>query len=164
MTSAVTHAKSDVRVQWLPGGATVWRSDVLLERPYAEVSSRWAITEDLLFSYPVGKERPLFVCSRAHILHKHENDYGHAHPQRYHGWTQTVWMYHFVSLMEDLSRVRFLWSLLVRMVGKAGRALRHLDTGDLGFIRGQVMALYSILVAEISGEPTSVLLERDYDG
>ena len=61
MATAVTHAKSDARVQWLPGGATVWRSDVLLGRPHAEVSTRWAIAEDLLFSYPIGKKRPLFV-------------------------------------------------------------------------------------------------------
>ena len=164
MSSAVTHAKSDTRVQWLPGGATVWRSDVLLGRPYAEVSTRWAIAEDLLFSYPIGKKRPLFICAGARILHNHESDYGHAHQKRYHGWTQTIWTYHFVSLFEDLSRFRFLLSLLVRMLGKVGRALRNLDTGDLNFVRGQLTALYSILVVEISGGAINVLLEQDYDG
>jgi len=164
MTSAVTHAKSDVQVQWLPGGATVWRSELLLERSHAEVSARWAIAEDLLFSYPVGKERPLFVCAGARILHKHEADYGHASPEGFHGWTQTVWTYHFVSSIEDLSRIRFLFSLLIRMLGKTGRALLHLDMRSLDFVRGQARALCSILLLERSGEATGTLLERGFDG
>jgi glycosyltransferase involved in cell wall biosynthesis len=164
VTSAVTHARSDVQVQWLPGGATVWRSELLLEHPHTEVSARWAIAEDLLFSYPVGKERPLFVCSGAKVLHKHEADYGYRHSERYHGWTQTIWWYHFVSSNEDLSRSRFIFSVLVRMFGRFGRALLRVDMGSLDFARGQARALCSILLSEARGKSTSVLLEKTYGG
>jgi hypothetical protein len=136
----------------------VWRKDILLARTHTEVNARWAIGEDLIFSYPAGKQWPLYVCADAHVRHEHVHDYGAPSHDRYHGRTQTVWMYHFVASNRDLSRVGFIWTLIVRMVGKTAQGVLRWDRAPLAFVAGQGSALKDILRAEISGTSTAATL------
>ena len=53
----------DIRTQWLGGGYTVWRRDILAQYRQPELRTRWAIGVDIRFSYPVGKQHPLYVCA-----------------------------------------------------------------------------------------------------
>ena len=57
----------DIRVEWLGGGYSVWRRDVLNEFPQAELKTRWAVGEDLRYSYPIGKKYPLWACASAKV-------------------------------------------------------------------------------------------------
>lgn len=160
LTTAVTHMDESIRVQWLPGGATVWRKEVLLDHPYREVSSRWAIAEDLIFSYPVGKRLPLYVCATARARHEHVYDHRPGMQQWYHGRTQTLWTYYFVSTNRELSKALFFWTLGLRMAGKLVRAVIRRDRNSLDFVRGQAAAVMAILRNAAFGGATRDLREE----
>ncbi|MDG2240285.1 MAG: glycosyltransferase [Longimicrobiales bacterium] len=161
MTSAISHAREDTQVQWLPGGATVWRSDVLLSRPHREVSARWAIAEDLVFSYPLGQQFPMFVCASAEVHHLHISDYGRARADRYHGKVQTLWTYHFVATNPRLSRLFFFYTLGARLLGKVLRGVFRLSRADLEFAVGQAIAVSQIADGALTGKASFELLAED---
>jgi len=145
MTSALFPATGDIKVQWLPGGATVWRSEILLERPREDIRARWAIAEDLLFSYPVGKEFPLIVAAQARAHHFHVSDYAvRSSLHMYHGRTQTLWLFHFVTSNDDLSVWLYFWTLGLRIAGHFGRGIVRGERKDLHFALGQIAAIWVI--------------------
>ena len=72
---ATTPADAHLRAQWLCGGAAVWRKEILKRFTNREIYLRWAICEDVIFSYPIGKEYPLYVCADAKVRHKHVYDH-----------------------------------------------------------------------------------------
>lgn len=162
-TTAVTHMEESIRVQWLPGGATVWRREVLLDNPYREVSSRWAIGEDLIFSYPVGKRLPLYVCATARARHEHVYDHRPGMQHRYHGRTQTLWTYHFVTTNPGLSRVLFFWTLGLRMTAKLARGVIQRDSKSFEFVRGQMAAVMAIVGNVFAGDAARDLREEPPD-
>jgi glycosyltransferase involved in cell wall biosynthesis len=159
-TTANTRVTHDVRVEWLAGGATVWCKEVLQTRSHQEISARWAIGEDLIFSYPIGRQRPLYVCAAAQAHHEHVPDYGSKRQDYYHGRTQTVWMYHFVASNKELSRALFLATLLIRMAGKVARGFVRKDRRSFQFVSGQVSALAAIAGSAVRGKKTVELLHE----
>ena len=163
MTTANYPVSANLRTQWLCGGATVWRRQVLQKTPHREIRSRWAIAEDLVFSYPVGKEYPLYVCADARARHEHEADYVSKMKHRYHGRTQTMWQFYFVESNADLSRLAFLWSLLVRITGKVLVGALTLRAGHIEFGIGQLEGAIKGLVALRRGQNIYTILSEDAD-
>ena len=94
---ATTPVDAHLRAQWLCGGATVWRKEILKRFTNREIYSRWAICEDVIFSYPVGKEYPLYVCADAKVKHEHVYDHTAKMKYRYYGRTATLWRLFFVE-------------------------------------------------------------------
>jgi len=107
---------SNLRTEWLPGGATVWRQGILLQFKQKEIHSRWAICEDLIFSYPIGKKYPLYVCADARVRHEHVYDHKAKMKYVYYGRTITLWRFYFVELHTEMSRVFFLWMILGQII------------------------------------------------
>lgn len=126
--------ESDVPVRWLGGGYTVWRKGVVHEFPQQPVNSRWAIGEDVRFSYPVGKKYPLHVCASARVRHEHVVDQAPLESVHcYRGRKWGVAQYYFVKQHEELSGVACLWMVF-------GSAAVHLFSGlrrgDHAAVRG----------------------------
>ena len=65
--TSISNVDRNIPVQWLNGGATVWRQDVLFNNPHKELNMKWAVGEDLIFSYPLGKQYSLFICAEAEV-------------------------------------------------------------------------------------------------
>lgn len=108
----------DLRTDWLCGGATMWRLDILRQFAHEPIKVRWAIGEDLIFSYPIGKRYPLYVCASAKVRHEHVRS-GVARSAYYHGLIQTLMRYHFVIMNDDsLSRWCLAYSVLTAALGK----------------------------------------------
>jgi len=63
--------KNTFSVQWLCGGATVWRKKVLDKYKFDEKFKSYGYYEDVEFSYRVGKEYSLFMVSDARVRHLH---------------------------------------------------------------------------------------------
>lgn len=160
-TTAIGHVKRDLRVQWLPGGATTWRRDILAARSHpVAASSRWAIGEDLLFSYPVGQRHPLYACAGARARHEHEADYGRPDQARFHGRTQTVWMYHFAASNATLSPALFVFTTAARMIAKfVARGVARGDRASREFAAGQARAIGEIVWSTLRRRPSHFLLE-----
>lgn len=160
MTTSNTHAMQDYRAQWLPGGATVWRRELLTQRMHEVIPCRWAIAEDLIFSYPIGKVRPLYVCASAKVRHEHEFDYGASRPHRYHGRTQTLWLFYFVKSNPDLSELLCLWTVGLRAGGHIFRSLVSGETRHFQFASGQVAAAAAMLRQRLFSRPFVDLLHE----
>ena len=54
--SPISNLNESIKSQWLLGGATLWRRDILEKTQVEKKSMNWAIGEDLIFSYPLSKK------------------------------------------------------------------------------------------------------------
>ena len=158
-TTSNCQVKRDIRVEWLCGGATAWRLDLLRRFSHKPVASPWAIAEDVVFSYPIGKQHPLYVCAAAQVRHEHESDYRVAHPHRFHGWTQTIFTMYFVESNADLSRAAFLWMIFGTVLGRTVVGAATLERRHLEFALGQALAVSQGLWALAHGRSLTTVIE-----
>ncbi|HYC45256.1 MAG TPA: glycosyltransferase family 2 protein [Burkholderiales bacterium] len=140
----------DIRTQWLGGGYTVWRREILEQYRQPELRTRWAIGEDIRFSYPVGKRHPLYVCATARARHLPIADQAPAdNVQRYRGRKSALAAFHFAQSHPELSPAACLAMLCARVAGQLARGLRG-ERGALQFAAGQAHAI-GICVKSIFG-------------
>jgi len=123
--SPVTGVKQDIQSQWLIGGATAWRRDVLENRTNEGIPSRWAITEDLMFSYPVSKSgNDLYVCAAAKVLHIDNTPTETFKAGIFRGNSAVLWRYLFVTSHSELSGIAMVWMILGQIAGRIVQGLR----------------------------------------
>ena len=161
MCTSNCQVSKDWRVEWVCGGATVWRVDVLRAFPQRVLPAKWAIAEDIAYSYPVGRELPLYVCAAARVRHVHVFDYRVERPHRFHGYTQTLWLFHFVESNESLSRAAFLWMTLGMASGRLLAGLLGGQPQHLHFALGQFAALRRGVGALVRGENFGDVISAD---
>jgi glycosyltransferase involved in cell wall biosynthesis len=145
---ATTPVDSHLKTQWLCGGATVWRKEILKRFTNREICSRWAICEDVIFSYPIGKEYPLYVCADAKVRHEPVYDHTAKMKYRYYGRTVTLWRLFFVESHVEFSRKFFLWMLLAQisarfMLGIFSFRMTHIEYA-IGQIEGAIKGLSAL--------------------
>lgn len=157
--TSISHLSRDIRSEWLCGGATVWRSAILREFQHRDIAGKWAIGEDIIFSYPIGKRYPLYVCAPARVRHEHEADYTKTLPHRFHGRTQTMSVMYFVELNADLSRAAFLWMILGTVLGRVVVGTATFERRHLEFALGQVQAVSQGMWALARGRSLTTVIE-----
>ena len=64
----ITNVTKDIKTEYLHGGTTVWRQEILINNINEEINNPWAVIEDLMFSYPLGKKYQLYVCSKSSLV------------------------------------------------------------------------------------------------
>jgi|GEM_PF-233868 len=142
--SRIDNLREDLRTQWLGGGYTVWRKDVLEKFPQPEIKTRWAIGEDLRFSYPIGKSRPLYVCASARVRHVPVMDQApESSVHRFRGRKSSLATFYFVASHPELSRAACLWMLSAKCVGQLALGCAKLDTSMLQNGLGQAGAIWT---------------------
>lgn len=146
--TSIVNLRSNIQTEWLCGGATVWRQKILQFYPHEIKDAKWSIYEDLIFSYPIGKKYPLFVCADAKVNHEHVYDQNIKQKYYYLGSVETLWRFAFVRSNLELSFVWFYWNQLATIFG---RILLFLIKGEkkhfqfcLGQINGCFKSLYLI--------------------
>lgn len=158
---SIGNVPEDVRSQWLGGGYTVWRSYILHLCPQDTLNTRWAIGEDLRFSYPIGKKHPLYVCASAKVRHEHV--YDQAPPGKVHmyrGRKGVVSQFYFVQLhAEDFSRLACLWMLLGKCTLRFVRACLKADLHSLFQAFGEMGGFLICLHAAITSQQLRRKLE-----
>ena len=135
---AISPVDKDIQTQWLCGGATVWKKEIINEFKNKEIISKWAICEDVIFSYPIGKKFPLYVCADAKVRHEHVYDHTAKMKYRYYGRTVTLWRLHFVESHAELSRIFFLWMLLGQIVARCISGIVSFRMSDIQYAVGQI--------------------------
>jgi glycosyltransferase involved in cell wall biosynthesis len=135
---ATSPVDKDLRTQWLSGGATVWRQEILRRVTHTEIHSRWAICEDVIFSYPIGKKSPLYVCADAKVRHEHVLDHAAKRKHRYYGRTITLWRLFFVESHPELSRMLYLWMVLCQITARCILGIFSLRTRHIEYAMGQI--------------------------
>ncbi|MGL1930782.1 MAG: glycosyltransferase family 2 protein [Desulfotalea sp.] len=159
----VTNApvNEDIESQWLCGGATVWRQEILRKYNNKEVASRWAICEDVIYSYPIGKILPLYVCSSAKVRHEHVYDHTTKMKYRYYGRTVALWRLYFVESHAELSRTYFLWMMLGQIVFRSVSGVILLRLSAIQYAVGLAEGVIAGLLSILRGSNLLSLLNED---
>ena len=150
--TSISAVKSDIRTQWLSGGATVWKRQILNEYHHQEINARWAIGEDLIFSYPIGKKFPLYVCASARARHEHVYDHQAKSKYIYYGRTVVIWQLYFVESHDELSRLLFVWMIFGQIAYRMISGMLFLRLQPIQYACGQVIGLKMGLTAILFGK------------
>lgn len=159
--ASIQHLAEDVRTEWLGGGYTVWSAEILRKFRQDELRTRWAIGEDLRFSYPIGKEFPLFVCSRAKVRHEHVYDQGAGlNVHFYRGRKSVTSICFFVQLYrEDFSIPACLWMLAGKCGARLVAACFRLDKAAFSQGLGEAIGIFWCSLALIRKSSVRTMLE-----
>lgn len=161
ISTSISHLEEDISSQWLSGGATVWRREVLVNHPHREIDTSWAIGEDLVFSYAVGKKYPLFVCAGARAAHNHPPAATTDRERHFlHGKTQTLWVYHFVSSNRELSKLLWFFTVSIRIAGKGLLGLITRREDRRHFARGAMAGIGAIARNALRGPARNDIREN----
>ena len=105
-------------VEWLIGGATVWRRDIIeTYRHPLSFQTRWAVCEDLIFSYPLRHEFRLMVVHNAIMQHNETYARMSFRQGMFYGISGVIMRYHFNRLHKNLNMFAFIWMTLGVMSG-----------------------------------------------
>ena len=145
----------DLESQWLIGGATGWRRDVLFKFRNPNLPSKWAITEDLMFSYPVHKAgEKLFVCAGADGKHIDDTPVDAFQAGVFRGRAAILWRCMFMRAHDEFSSLQFYWMMLGQIIGRMGQGIFR-GTHHFGYAWGYVIGLGSCLHSAITQRPIS---------
>lgn len=115
----ITNLNKTIKVEWLLGGATLWRKDVLENNPLPPVNLSWAVCEDLIFSYPISKIETLYVCHNAKTLHVDNVIKLKFKTALQKAKIGTFRRFEFVQKNKDLSILLFFWMCIGQIIGRS---------------------------------------------
>ena len=145
--SAEVPLTKNIKSDWLCGGATVWRRDILGRYQFDEWYAGWAYQEDVDFSYAVSKNFDLYVLYESKVWHN---------PPPYNkmknaalGKMSVINRYHFVKKNPELSIFRFYWSTFGLTILNILRSITEGDFGGLREAKGNLSGLYSIIRCDL---------------
>ncbi len=98
--------------QWL-NGASMWRVEAVSNYGSHGISSKYAACEDLIFSYPIGKEYSLVYCPNACIEFQQSEKTNFENPAIY--VSALYWRYFFILEHQEFSLLRFDFAQLGRL-------------------------------------------------
>jgi glycosyltransferase involved in cell wall biosynthesis len=137
--------------QWLPGGVTAWRKDVLDTYYIPDISTRWAVCEDLIFSYPVGKNETLYVCAKAKVKHIDDITKLGFYKCLERGKNTVLWRLYFVSNNPELSVLLFFWMNIGLLFGYGIRSING-GQDQMGYLVGTLLGMGSSLRSILLGQ------------
>ena len=115
-STSICNVKENIRSEWLNGGGTVWRQQIILKYHHAEIKSNWAVCEDLIYSYPKSRKYPLYVCHNSKIhIEDVEMPTKKVDLHRYRGKNTFLWTLYFVLLNKELSVFHFYFFRCLQM-------------------------------------------------
>jgi glycosyltransferase involved in cell wall biosynthesis len=140
-------AKSNHSCEWLCGGATIWRRDVLDNYKFDEWYSGWAYHEDADFSYRVFKKFQLYIVHLANVTHNPPP----FNPEKNFllGKMAVINRYHFVKKNPELSTLLFYWSTVGEFFVNILQSIWEKNLDGARKARGNLSALYHILCNDL---------------
>lgn len=139
--TAIANVLENIQTDWLCGGATIWRKEIIKNFQQRKFNTRWASCEDLIFSYPIGKHHKLFVCADAKVRHEHVYDHTGKKDFSFYGKTETLWRMYFVSSHKELSLLRFYFANLSLLFARIIIGIAKFEKKHFQFAIGQFRAL-----------------------
>ena len=138
----ISNVIQDISTEWLNGGGTVWKQSILQENEHKEINSKWAVYEDLIFSYSIGKNNNLYVSNKSKIrIDDNKDDDKNYISNYYKGKTQFLWKLYFISQHKNLSLLFHLYSEFIHVLHHVfiGIIKPHKFFWGLGVINGMVL-------------------------
>lgn len=144
--TSISKISENIQVQWLNGGSSVWKQKVLLKYPLKEINTRWAVCEDLIFSYPIGKIYPLYVCASAKVeIDEEIIDRSADEFYVYRGSAEYLWGLYFVMKNNDLSVSSFIINKLLYCTVQIVKGCFFLDQRKIYTMLGIVKSFFKSL-------------------
>ena len=84
-------------------GATAWSRDIIEKHQHPiNFPTRWAVCEDLIYSYPLGRKYRLMVAADANAYHNETYSKMSFRQGIFYGVSGAIMRYHFVRQNPDL--------------------------------------------------------------
>jgi hypothetical protein len=146
--TSITNVQKNIRCEWLTGGATMWRQNILKANPHEDICSKWAVCEDLIFSYPIGKKYPLYISKDAQI--EIDNIFLSTENIKtliYRGKTQFIWGAYFVFNNSDMSILGYIYFKFLQLIVTLIKCLTNKNKifEGIGIIQGFVLVLPALI-------------------
>jgi glycosyltransferase involved in cell wall biosynthesis len=127
---------SDTQTEWIYGGATFWRKEILSQFRYDEWFSGVGYFEDVDFSYSVSRQFPLAICAGARCHHYH-----HEVPvekmMRLGEWLVLAWWY-FARIKNKFGLIPVLWGIFWMSMSNLVVGLLKKDQRRLNAFKGNL--------------------------
>lgn len=141
-------------VSWLIGGATAWSREVIDTCPHPlSFPTRWAVCEDLIFSYPLAASHRLMAVAEARVYHNEQYHQMGVRQGIFYGVSSVLMRYHFVRQQKSLSNYAFIWMTLGVLAGQLAKGAtgskRHLGL-FLGGCEGLGRAVLNLITFQDS--------------
>ena len=157
----VNENNETISSEWLCGGATVWRKSILDEYKRDAIKSKWAICEDIIFSYPISKKYPLYVCKNSRVFHDDQPETRKIDIRSiYKGKNATLWRLYFVEQHEELSRTKFTWMIIAQTIIRSIAGLVGIRPNNILFALGQLQALLIGHFTIMTGKSVIILIDE----
>lgn len=160
--------KDSMQTQWVLGGATVWRTEVVKKFLHKEVNVPWAVMEDVIYSYPIGLQYPLYVCADAQVIHDHpcaRSDLPNSQRKvlaSRRGQAFSLWTLYFVSSREELSKVQAFLFMFMMASKKFVAGVFMLNPQLIAESQGIFKGLVGFLLGVMRGESSEATIERAF--
>jgi glycosyltransferase involved in cell wall biosynthesis len=153
-------ASEDFQTPWLLGGATAWSRDVIESHPHPiDFPTRWAVCEDLIYSFPLRNHYRLMVASNARVFHNETYENMSFRKAIFYGRSGAVLRYHFVQMNNELSAWAYFYItkaiILKNLIRGIFASPRH-----LGLCFGGISGLFSCICCSLRNGDSRNLAKR----
>lgn len=142
--TALENINKDVWTKWLPGGATVWRTDIFKEFIFDENFKGYGCMEDIDFSYRIGRKYKLISLAGAKLFHK-------PHPINREesfclGYSEIVNRFYFISKFNEFSNILFYLAALARLLENFIYGILGVNSGYLKKAMGNFAGFQNVVL------------------
>jgi len=150
-------ADQDRDVSWLLGGATAWSRDVLIQHPHPlSFPTRWAVCEDLIYSYPLNQAYRLMVAKDITCLHNDTYQSMSFQQGIFYGVSSAIMRYHFIRQHDEMKTWVWLWMTIGVAFGNLVKGLMG-SPRHLGLFAGGVEGIFrSVICSMLNGDSKSL--------
>lgn len=124
------------RSQWLSGGSTVWRREVLEKFSYDEWFAKYGVLDDLDLCWRVNKCYELYVVADAKVFHKQlpKNNFMASK-------ITIANHFYFVSKYPEFSKLKLMWAFMGKILFQLFCFVRTGKTSCIEILRGYLAGL-----------------------
>ena len=157
-----TPAETNMQSSWLLGGATAWSRDIIEKHQHPiNFPTRWAVCEDLIYSYPLSRKYRLMVAADAIAYHNETYSKMSFRQGIFYGLSGTIMRYHFVCQSPGLKIWAFCWMNFGLIFGNLLKGTMN-SPRHFGLCFGLVLGLTRVLVAIILRQDSTNLARQLY--
>jgi glycosyltransferase involved in cell wall biosynthesis len=160
--TSISNVKANISCEWLNGGGTVWRQDILIKYPHTEIKSNWAVCEDLIYSYPKSKIYHLYISKNSKISIEDvamKRDDVELH--RFRGKTFFLWKLYFVLSNKELSTVNLIFYHCIQMVALFIYGLLWNDRNRSALAKGYFSGLVALRKVSFNKDKLKEYIENN---